>query len=112
MDSLTPNPKKRSYLLPTGCKDLIDVLKNTSSLKILPGKRYRVNAKIRAQEVRVIGVQGQQLSIMLLVDALNFARAAGIDLVEIAPNAKPPLCRLVDFGKFSYELAKKHKKQK
>ena len=108
--SITPDPKKRGYLLPPGCKDLIDVLKSASPLTLPRGRTWRVNGKIRAQEVRVIGEQGQQLDVMLLVDALNLARAAGIDLVEIAPNAKPPLCRLVDFGKFLYELAKKRKK--
>ena len=112
MGSITPDPKKRGYLLQPGCKDLIDILKSTSPLKLPPGRTFRVNGKIRAQEVRVIGEQGQQLGTMLLVDALNLARTAGIDLVEIAPNAKPPLCRLVDFGKFLYELAKKRKKQK
>jgi translation initiation factor IF-3 len=69
----------------------------------------RVNGKIRAREVRVLGDEGKQLGIMGLGDALNLARANGIDLVEIAPNATPPVCRLVDFGKFRYELAKKEK---
>lgn len=112
MGSITPDPKNRGYLLPPGCKDLIDVLKSATPLKLPPGRMFRVNGKIRAKEVRVIGEQGQQLGVMLLVDALNLARAAGIDLVEIAPIALPPLCRLVDFGKFLYESAKKRKKQK
>jgi translation initiation factor IF-3 len=72
----------------------------------------RVNGKIRAREVRVIGVDGKQLGIISLGDALNQARAAGVDLVEIAPNAAPPVCRLVDFGKFRYEQAKKDKESK
>jgi hypothetical protein len=111
MGSITPNPKKRGYLLPPGCKDLIDVLQGAPAKAAL-GNKIRLNGKIRAREVRVIGEQGQQLGIMLLGDALNLARAAGIDLVEIAPSAKPPVCRLVDFGKFQYELSKKGKKQK
>ncbi len=73
MDSITPDPKKRGYLLPPGCKDLVDVLKGASSLKHPPGRRWRVNGKIRAPEVRVIGEQGQELGMMLLVDALNGA---------------------------------------
>jgi len=72
----------------------------------------RVNGKIRAREVRVIGVDGKQLGIISLGDALTQARANGVDLVEIAPNATPPVCRLVDYGKFRYEQAKKDKESK
>lgn len=72
----------------------------------------RVNGKIRAREVRVIGVDNKQLGILSLGEALNMARANGVDLVEIAPNATPPVCRLVDFGKFRYEQAKKDKESK
>jgi translation initiation factor IF-3 len=72
----------------------------------------RVNGKIRAREVRVIGVDGKQLGVLSLSDALNMARANTVDLVEIAPNAVPPVCRLVDFGKFRYEQAKKDKESK
>lgn len=72
----------------------------------------RVNGKIRAREVRVIGVDGKQLGILTLSDALNQARANGVDLVEIAPTATPPVCRLVDYGKYRYEQAKKEKETK
>jgi translation initiation factor IF-3 len=72
----------------------------------------RVNGKIRAREVRVIGVDGKQLGIIGLGDAINLARQNGVDLVEIAATATPPVCRLVDFGKFSYEQAKKDKESK
>jgi translation initiation factor IF-3 len=72
----------------------------------------RVNGKIRAREVRVIGVDGHQLGVMSLGDALTMARANGVDLVEVAPNAAPPVCRLVDFGKYRYELAKREKESK
>jgi translation initiation factor IF-3 len=72
----------------------------------------RVNGKIRAREVRVIGVDNKQLGVISLGEALNLARANGVDLVEIAPNATPPVCRLVDFGKFRYEQAKKDKESK
>ena len=71
--------------------------------------QYRINGKIRAREVRVIGPDGGQLGILTLGDAINQARALGVDLVEIAPTATPPVCRIVDFGKFRYELAKKDK---
>jgi translation initiation factor IF-3 len=72
----------------------------------------RVNGKIRAREVRVIGVDQKQLGIISLGDALNLARVNGVDLVEIAPNATPPVCRLVDFGKYRYEQAKRDKESK
>ncbi|MDX1952953.1 MAG: translation initiation factor IF-3 [Verrucomicrobiota bacterium] len=72
----------------------------------------RINGKIRAREVRVIGDEGEQLGILSLGDAINLARNKGVDLVEIAPNATPPVCRLVDFGKFRYEQAKKEKEAK
>lgn len=72
----------------------------------------RVNGKIRAREVRVIGTDGQQLGVLSLGDALTLARQKAVDLVEIAPNATPPVCRLVDFGKFRYEQAKRDKEAK
>jgi translation initiation factor IF-3 len=76
------------------------------------GPFVRVNGKIRAREVRVIGPDGRQLGILILGDALTQARAQGLDLVEIAPNATPPVCRIVDFGKFRYEQAKREKESK
>jgi translation initiation factor IF-3 len=76
------------------------------------GSYTRINGKIRAREVRVIGTDGGQLGILPLGDAITMARAAGVDLVEIAPNATPPVCRLVDYGKYRYELAKRDKEAK
>jgi translation initiation factor IF-3 len=76
------------------------------------GPFVRVNGKIRAREVRVIGVDGKQLGVLSLGDALTMARSNGVDLVEIAPNAMPPVCRLVDYGKFRYEQAKREKESK
>jgi translation initiation factor IF-3 len=72
----------------------------------------RVNGKIRAREVRVIGVDKKPLGVLSLGDAINLARNHGVDLVEIAPNATPPVCRLVDFGKYRYEQAKQEKDAK
>lgn len=77
-----------------------------------PASFVRVNGKIRAREVRIIGVDGKQLGVMPLTEALNLARQHGVDLVEIAATANPPVCRLVDFGKFRYEQAKKEKESK
>ena len=77
-----------------------------------PAAFTRINGKIRAREVRVIGVDGKQLGVLALNEALNQARANGVDLVEIAATAVPPVCRLVDFGKYRYEMAKKEKESK
>jgi translation initiation factor IF-3 len=77
-----------------------------------PASFVRVNGKIRAREVRVIGVDGNQLGVLPLTDAMNLARQHGVDLVEIAATAVPPVCRLVDFGKYRYEIAKKEKESK
>ena len=76
------------------------------------GPFVRVNGKIRAREVRVIGIDGKQFGVLALGDALNLARASGVDLVEVAPNAVPPVCRVVDFGKYRYEQAKREKESK
>ena len=72
----------------------------------------RVNGKIRAREVRVIDDDKKQLGILPLSEAISLARSKGVDLVEIAPNATPPVCRIVDFGKYRYELAKQEKEAK
>jgi len=76
-----------------------------------PASFVRVNGKIRAREVRVI-MDDKQLGVFPLNDALNMARQHGVDLVEISSTATPPVCRLVDFGKYRYELAKKEKTTK
>ncbi len=72
----------------------------------------RNHRKIRAREVRVIGSDGSQIGILSLHEAINLARAQGVDLVEVAPNATPPVCRIVDYGKFRYEQAKRDKESK
>lgn len=76
------------------------------------GSFVRINGKIRAREVRVIGPDNKQVGVMSLNDALAMARNHGVDLVEIAPTASPPVCRVVDYGKFRYEQAKKDKESK
>ena len=70
---------------------------------------HRRNGKIRAREVRVIDDLKQTLGVLSLADALQLARAKGLDLIEIAPNATPPVCRIVDYGKYLYEEAKRNK---
>lgn len=71
----------------------------------------RVNDRIRAPKIRVVGSDGQQLGVMTVRDALLKAQAQGLDLVEIAAQADPPVCKIIDYGKFKYEQAKL-KKQK
>jgi translation initiation factor IF-3 len=101
-------------------------LRATNSVFVSPGGVFiadrggssglRVNERIRAREVRVVDEAGNQLGVMTYFDAMKAARDAGIDLVEISPNAVPPVCKLVDYGKFLYEQnkkaheAKKHQK--
>jgi len=71
-----------------------------------------INEEIRDKEVRVIGEAGQQLGIMSAKEALALAEEAGLDLVKIAPMAQPPVCRIVDYGKFKYEQLRKEKEAK
>ncbi len=70
---------------------------------------YRVNRQIRAREVRLIDEDGKQIGIVPIKEALSIAEEKGLDLVEIAPQAKPPVCRIMDYGKFKYELKKKER---
>jgi translation initiation factor IF-3 len=77
-----------------------------------PAPFTRVNGKIRSREVRVIGDDQKNLGVISLSEAINLARARGVDLVEVNPNAVPPVCRLVDFGKFRYEQAKREKESR
>ena len=68
-----------------------------------------INEQIRDREVRLIGENGDQLGIMSSKEALRLAREAELDLVKIAPTAKPPVCKIIDYGKYRYELARKEK---
>ena len=78
-----------------------------------PQNRINVNGRIRAREVRVIMASTkEQLGVMRTSDALRRANSLGLDLVEIAPTAQPPVCQIVDFGKYRYELAKQEKERK
>jgi translation initiation factor IF-3 len=67
----------------------------------------RINERIRVPQVRVIGEEGEQLGVMDIRDAIRAAREKGLDLVEVAATADPPVCRIIDFGKFQYEAKKK-----
>lgn len=71
-----------------------------------------INGQIRDKEVRVISEDGEQLGIMSSKDAMKLAREAELDLVKIAPKAQPPVCKIIDYGKYKYELARKEKEAK
>ncbi|MFA7239679.1 MAG: translation initiation factor IF-3 [Sulfuricellaceae bacterium] len=75
-------------------------------------KESRVNGEITVPEIRLIGVEGEPLGIVSLASALKMAEDAEIDLVEIAPTAQPPVCRLMDYGKFKYQESKKQHEAK
>jgi translation initiation factor IF-3 len=75
-------------------------------------KSLRVNQAIRAREVRLVGEKGEQLGIMPITQALEMARRHDLDLVEVAPTATPPVCRLLDYGKYKYEQSKKEREQR
>ncbi len=71
-----------------------------------------INEQIRDREIRLIGENGEQLGIMSPREALQLAREAELDLVKIAPGAKPPVCKIIDYGKYRYEQARKEKEAK
>lgn len=71
-----------------------------------------INEQIRDKEVRLVGEDGEQLGVMAVKDAMKVAKEANLDLVKIAPQAKPPVCKVIDYGKYRYELARKEKEAK
>ena len=80
-----------------------------SKKKYIVTRDYRSNERIRAREVLVIGPDGEQMGAMAVHDAIRTARENDLDLVEVAPNSVPPVCRVMDFGKFKYDQAKKER---
>ncbi|MGM0574635.1 MAG: translation initiation factor IF-3 [Myxococcota bacterium] len=75
-------------------------------------EKHRVNREIRFATIRVIGPEGEQLGIMSPDEGRAVADEHGLDLVEVAPDTRPPVCKVMDYGKFKYELSKRHKPQK
>lgn len=75
-------------------------------------KFYKINQRITAQQLRVLGADGQQIGLLSRFDALNLARTQELDLVEIAPTANPPVAKIIDFKKFLYQQEKKKKEEK
>ena len=78
----------------------------------MAGKDLRVNERIRISEVRLIDAQGAQKGIVPTAEAMRIAREIGLDLVEVSPNANPPVCKLLDYGKYKFEQEKKSKESK
>lgn len=77
-----------------------------------PQRKTRINNEIRVKEVRVINPDGDMIGIMATPDAVRRAEQYEMDLVEISPNAKPPVCKIIDYGKYAYELQKREKMQR
>ncbi|EHL14711.1 translation initiation factor IF-3 domain-containing protein [Peptoanaerobacter stomatis] len=75
-------------------------------------KEQQINEQIRDKEIRLIGEEGEQLGIMSAKDAQNLASSKNLDLVKISPNSNPPVCKIMDYGKYKYEIAKKEKESK
>lgn len=87
----------------------IFVLNATGGAFAISRDSLRINEEIHIREVRVTGANGEQLGIMLTRDALRMAEDLHLDLVEVAPKARPPVCRIMDFGKYRYEQQKREK---
>ena len=85
---------------------------NSGVSDIATDKPNRINGEITAPEVRLIGVDGEQLGIIKLAEAVRLSEQNDVDLVEIAPNAQPPVCRLMDYGKFKYQEQKRQHEAK
>jgi translation initiation factor IF-3 len=86
---------------------LVFAVRSIEGCRIVQSKRVRRNEEISAQEVRVIGPNGEQVGILSIEAALESASGAGLDLVEVAPQSEPPVCRIMDYGKFVFEQNKK-----
>jgi len=84
----------------------LDLIREES---IISASSFRVNESIRVKEVRLIGADGDNVGVVATEEARRMAQDAGLDLVEVAPNADPPVCRIMDFGKFVYERTKKER---
>ncbi|MBT3322605.1 MAG: translation initiation factor IF-3 [Anaerolineae bacterium] len=77
--------------------------------KNIGSQQFRINGRVRSPEIRLIDGDGENRGVVTLREAMDIAAEAGLDLVEVSPGAKPPVCRVMDFGKFQYQRAKKDK---
>ena len=85
------------------CLDFFSIIKNQGP---------RINGMIRVKEVNVVGDNGDQLGVLLTQDAINMAQDRHLDLVEVAPNSNPPVCRVMDYSKFKYQQSKRAQEAK
>ena len=92
--------------------DICHFLFISGVLDIATEKSHRINGEIRVPEVRLIGVDGEQLGVVRTLEAIQLSEQHEVDLVEIAPNAAPPVCRLMDYGKFKYQEQKRQAEAK
>ena len=81
-------------------------------MAIAQEREARINGEITAREIRLVGVEGEQIGVVSLREAMALAEENDVDLVEISPTAQPPVCKLMDFGKFKYEQSKKRHEAK
>ncbi len=86
--------------------------KRKGRYKTIIKSQHQINEQIRDREVRVIGADGQQLGVMGLHEALRLAEESGLDLVKISPTAIPPVCKIMDYGKYKFDLGKKEKENR
>jgi len=91
---------------------LFSFLKLSGGAYKISAEDLRVNEQIRAREVRIVDNDGEQIGVMPLKKGMSIAEEKGLDLVEVAPQAKPPVCKVMDYGKYKYEQAKKAKEAK
>ncbi len=91
------------------CEYRVQVITKTTWRWRIISKEHLINEEIRAKEVRLVGTEGEQIGIKPLREALQMAMDLNLDLVNVAPTAKPPVCRIMDYGKFRYEQQKKEK---
>jgi len=111
---VSPSPRRRAVLveaLPFRQCGIFEALHLSRYIGFTPGGHIstdlRINERIRVPEVRLVGPNGEQVGIVRIEDALRLASESDLDLVEVAPTARPPVCKLMDFGKFKYETAQK-----
>lgn len=89
-----------------------DIVKGKNYWRCLTISELMINEQIRDKEVRLIGTDGEQLGIMSAKEAMKLALEAELDLVKIAPGAQPPVCKIIDYGKYRYELSRREKEAK
>lgn len=94
------------------CHPFFICIDSVSEVTVISKDTPRINEEIRAREIRVVSADNEQLGIMSVRDALALAEEHQLDLVEVAPNGKPPVCRIMNYGKFRYEQQKREKEAK